>query len=260
MRENDVSGSQPATRAPRLYVFSGAGLSAESGVPTFRSADGVWAKFDMDEVCNFKRWRRHRSAVFRFYADRRREIEAARPNGAHRLLALWQHTWGTDRVRLITQNVDDLLERAGARDVVHLHGDLASLHCTDCGHRFAAPAVTLDESVACPACGGLEGVKPGVVMFFEPAPMYARLDEMEEEISDTDLFVVVGTAFEVITPDRILPADRFNRHPRNILVDPAPKRTEFFGLVEELGATTGLHRIAHIVSAVMNQKTVPDLA
>jgi len=256
----NFSGSQPLARAPRLYVFSGAGLSAESGVPTFRSTDGIWSKFDLDEVCNFNLWRKHRSAVFRFYEDRRKEIEAAQPNGAHRLLALWQHTWGAERVRLITQNVDNLLERAAARDVVHLHGDLATLHCTDCGHKFPAPGATLDESVPCPACGRLEGVKPGIVMFFEPAPMYARLDEMEEEISGDDLFVVVGTAFEVLQPDRLLPADRFDRHPRNILVDPAPKRTEFFGVVEELGATAGLHRIAHIVSAVMNPSTVPEPA
>jgi NAD-dependent SIR2 family protein deacetylase len=116
----NFSGSQPLARAPRLFVFSGAGLSAESGVPTFRSTDGIWSKFDLDEVCNFNLWRKHRSAVFRFYEDRRKEIEAAQPNGAHRLLALWQHTWGADRVRLITQNVDNLLERAAARDVVHL--------------------------------------------------------------------------------------------------------------------------------------------
>ncbi len=77
---------------------------------------------------------------------------------------------------------------------------------------------------------------------------------MEEEISDDDLFVAIGTAFEVLTPDRLLPADRFDRYPRNILVDPARKRKEFFGVVEQQGATAGLVRIAHTVSAQMNRK------
>jgi NAD-dependent deacetylase len=240
-----------STRAPRLYVFSGAGLSAESGVATFRSAGGVWSKVRLDEVCNYRTWREHRTAVFRFYNDRLREIEAARPNRAHRTLARWQQTWGSDRVRLITQNVDDLLERGGASDVVHLHGDLKSLRCTDCDHRFAALAPTIDDRAACPQCGLIDGVKPGVVMFYESAPAYATLEQMWAEMSADDLFVAVGTSFEVIQPDRLLPRYRLGRYALNVLVDPSPECTEFFGIVEHQVASVGLDRIEQIVSAAM---------
>ncbi|MGF6303268.1 MULTISPECIES: SIR2 family NAD-dependent protein deacylase [Paraburkholderia] len=108
-----MSSAQHFT-GPRLFVFSGAGLSAESGIPTFRTGDGIWTQESIDEVCNFLTWRRNREAVFRFYNQRISEKRDAHPNDAHRILAAWQSPWGAERVRLITQNIDDLLERAGA--------------------------------------------------------------------------------------------------------------------------------------------------
>lgn len=242
-----------STRAPRLYIFSGAGLSAESGVATFRAAGGVWSKAKVEEICNYRTWRDHRTDVFRFYNERLMEIERARPNGAHRTLARWQHAWGCDRVRLITQNVDDLLERGGATNVVHLHGDLKSLRCTDCDHRFAASGWAIDDRAACPHCGEIDAVKPGVVMFYESAPAYTTLEQMWSEMAPDDIFVAVGTAFEVIQPDRLLPRYRLGRYPLNVLVDPLPKCTEFFGIVEEQVATVGLDRIKPIVQAAMNR-------
>lgn len=111
--------SEQQVKGPRLYVFSGAGLSAESGLSTFRTGNGIWTQENLDEVCNFLNWRKNREAVFRFYNERIAEKRDARPNKAHVMLAAWQHTWGKERVRLITQNVDDMLERAGALHVTH---------------------------------------------------------------------------------------------------------------------------------------------
>ena len=241
-----------ASRPPRLYVFSGAGLSAESGLSTFRTGDGIWTRASIDEVCNYLTWRRNRAAVFRFYNERIAESAGAQPNAAHRLLADWQRRWGRERVRLVTQNIDDLLEQAGAQSVMHLHGDMISLRCTDCDLRFAKTARALDPQAACPECGQVASVKPGVVFFNEAAPEYAHLARMQREMTDADLFVAIGTAFDVIAPERLLPPERCFRHERNFLVDPAPRCEDFFGVVEPARATVGLHRLAPAIGRLMD--------
>ncbi|RQN34092.1 SIR2 family NAD-dependent protein deacylase [Paraburkholderia tropica] len=237
---------------PRLFVFSGAGLSAESGISTFRTGDGIWTRHSIDEVCNYLTWRRNRAAVFRFYNQRIAECADARPNEAHTLLAQWQQTWGTERVHLVTQNIDGLLEQAGARHVTHLHGDMISLLCTDCDYRFPARGASLDAGAACPSCGEVEGVKPGVVFFNEAAPEYETLWLIQQSMNDDDLFIAIGTAFEVIPPERLLPPARYGQHARNFLVDPSPRRTEFFGVVESEPATVGLRNLHDTIARMMN--------
>ena len=239
-------------RPPRLYVFSGAGLSAESGISTFRTGDGIWTRASIDEVCNFATWRRNRPAVFRFYNERIAESAGAQPNGAHLLLAKWQQRWGRDRVHLVTQNIDDMLEQAGAHAVTHLHGDMISLLCTDCDLRFPNAARALDPDAACPECGQVASVKPGVVFFNEAAPEYAKLYRIQREMTDDDLFVAIGTAFEVIPPERLLPPERCFRHERNFLVDPAPRCEDFFGVVEASPATVGLGNLADAIARLMD--------
>ena len=237
---------------PRLYVFSGAGLSAESGISTFRTGDGIWTRNSIDEVCNFLTWRRNRPAVFRFYNERIKESAGAQPNAAHRLLAQWQQRWGAARVHLITQNIDDMLEQAGASTVTHLHGDMISLSCTDCDLSFPTAARALDPEAACPECGQVTSVKPGVVFFNEAAPEYAKLHRLQREMTDDDLFIAVGTAFEVIPPERLLPPERCFRHERNFLVDPAPRCEAFFGVVEASPATVGLRTLATTIEQLMD--------
>jgi NAD-dependent deacetylase len=248
----DTRPKQSAARLPRLYVFSGAGLSAESGISTFRTGDGIWTHTSIDEVCNYRTWRRNRPAVFRFYNQRIAECAGALPNDAHRLLAEWQNTWGTERVHLITQNIDGLLEQAGARQVTHLHGDMISLLCTDCEYRFPTGDAGLDANAACPSCGQVESVKPGVVFFNEAAPEYETLWRIQQAMSDDDIFIAIGTSFEVIPPERLLPRARYGRHARNVLVDPAPSRTEFFGVIESEPATVGLRKLEPSIERMMN--------
>ena len=239
-------------RLPHLYVLSGAGLSAESGIATYRSGHGIWSRFSPDQVGNFRTWRKNRGEIFGFFNDRLLEVRAASPNAAHRLLAGWQRQWGADRVHLITQNVDDLLERAGAADVIHLHGDFTSLVCTGCRHRFAAGGESLDPGTACPLCGKVEPVKPGVVLFGEDAPMYAKLTRMTEELRPQDIIVAVGTSFMVVTPYMFVPFERYARNTRNVLVDPNPQCTDLFGVVEVATATVGLTAIAESLTSIMN--------
>lgn len=143
----------PDTSARRLVVISGASLSAESGLATFRDDGGIWTQFNLDEVCNYRVWRSNRSKVFEFYARRKEEVLAAQPNAAHRCLAAWQQQWGSDRVLLMTQNVDDLLERAGAADVLHLHGELTTLLCDTCFRKFHIGQAPIDPQVACRVVG-----------------------------------------------------------------------------------------------------------
>ncbi|MFL9987313.1 SIR2 family NAD-dependent protein deacylase [Paraburkholderia sediminicola] len=239
---------------PRLYVFSGAGLSAESGISTFRTGNGIWTQESIDKVCNFLTWRQNREAVFRFYNERIFEKRDARPNEAHQILATWQHMWGTERVRLVTQNIDDLLERAGAQHVTHLHGDMHSMLCTSCDLRFPKNAEAYRLDTACPRCGAVEAVKPGVVFFHEAAPEYLKLHRMQLEMTDDDLFIAIGTAFQVVSPENMLPSERWRQHERNFLIDPEPRRTEFFGCVEPEFATVGLRNLESRVHALMTMR------
>ncbi|MCP3719404.1 Sir2 family NAD-dependent protein deacetylase [Paraburkholderia sp. CNPSo 3281] len=250
---NVAQSRQPGQsgRLPRLFVFSGAGLSAESGISTFRTGDGIWSHASIDEVCNYLTWRRNRPAVFRFYNQRIAECGDARPNAAHERLAKWQNAWGTERVHLVTQNIDDMLEQAGARQVTHLHGDMISLLCTDCEYRFPVSGRALDPQAACPSCGQVEGVKPGVVFFNEAAPEYETLWRIQRDMTPDDLFIAVGTAFEVIPPERLLPPERCGHYARNFLVDPAPQRTECFGVVEAKPATVGLLDLEPTIERMM---------
>jgi NAD-dependent deacetylase len=236
---------------PRLYVFSGAGLSAESGIPTFRTGGGIWTQQSIDEVCNFLTWRQNREAVFRFYNERISEKRDAHPNEAHRILAAWQGMWGTERVRLITQNVDDLLERAGAQHVTHLHGDLHSMLCTSCDLRFPKSGETYRLDTTCPRCGEAEAVKPGVVFFHEAAPEYMKLHRMQCEMTGNDVFLAIGTAFQVVSPESMLPRERWCQHERNFLIDPEPRRAAFFGCAEPASATAGLLNLESRIHALM---------
>ncbi|WP_371880856.1 NAD-dependent deacetylase [Caballeronia sp. S22] len=239
------------TSKARLYVFSGAGLSAESGLSTFRTGDGIWTRNSVDEVCNIHTWRQNRPTVFKFYNERIREHDKATPNVAHKLLAQWQRRWGAERVRLLTQNVDDLLEKAGATSVVHLHGDLNSLLCTSCDLVLPKEGLYLDPTAACPICGNHDGVKPGVVFFGESAPAYRHLRRLSAEMQACDIFLCVGTAFEVVAPETMLPSNRWNIHPRNFLVDPSPTRREMCGVVEAHPATVGLQNLQDEITSLM---------
>ena len=219
-------------------MLTGAGLSVESGLASFQADTGLWAQHDVNRVCNYLTWKVHRDEVFAFYAARKREILSALPNLAHLALACWQARWGDDRVVLLTQNIDDLLERAGATAVTHLHGHTQAMHCTACAHRWSVGDALYDVSERCPKCNSLRGVKPSVVFYHERAPEYGQLRKMAKAITQEDVVLVIGSALQVLTMDQVLPRWRWG-HARNVQINPNPVTPEFFGVNLALSASAG---------------------
>lgn len=186
----------------RLIVFSGAGLSAESGIQTFRDKDGLWDGHKIEQVCDIRTWKDNFDAVHEFYNKRKAEGRAASPNAAHLKIAEWQKTY-PDMV-IMTQNVDPLLEMAGCTDVVHLHGEIKDMHCTGCGHVWEHGLDDYDPTTGCPKCPCKKGVKPSVVFFHESAPKYAALYGLLETLTEQDVFIVIGTSSQVVPINHFL--------------------------------------------------------
>lgn len=188
---------------PRLVVFSGAGLSADSGISTFRDKDGLWEKHDVRKVADGNTWRANWDLVRRFYNDRRRALATVEPNAMHHQIAAWQRQYDTV---ILTQNIDDLLERAGCQDVVHLHGDLTGMKCVACGSTWDVghTEVGPDDRCISERCNSLRGVRPDVVFFHEMAPRYAIMNRTFKGLRPQDCVVVIGTSGMVINIDQIM--------------------------------------------------------
>ena len=172
----------------RVVVLTGAGISAESGVPTFRDADGLWEGHRVEEVATPQAYDAQPSTVHRFYDARRAALAGIEPNAAHRALARLEERLG-DALTVITQNIDDLHERAGSRHVVHMHGELRSALCRACGGRSPWTG-DLGDLPPCPLCGTRE-LRPDVVWFGE---MPYDLDRIYGALDRADLFAAVGTS------------------------------------------------------------------
>ena len=170
----------------RIVVLSGAGLSAESGLGTFRDVGGLWTRYDLNEVATPEGFAADPAKVHAFYNARRANMRGAAPNAAHRALADLSRRPG---VTLITQNVDDLLERTGASGVIHMHGELSRALCHACDHRWDSPE-TMDPADPCPACARA-ATRPDVVWFGE---MPYRMEEIGAALAASDLFVSIGTS------------------------------------------------------------------
>lgn len=172
-----------------IVILTGAGISAESGLATFRAADGLWSGHSIDDVATLKGYRKNPQHVLDFYNDRRRDVAAAEPNAAHYAIAKLQGS--SHKVTLITQNVDDLHERAGSK-VLHMHGSLATAICESCGHR--QPATDhMSTTDHCMECGEL-AVRPDIVWFGEE-PHYML--DIDHELRRCDLFLSIGTSGNV---------------------------------------------------------------
>lgn len=172
----------------RIVVLTGAGTSAESGVPTFRGADGLWEGHRIEEVATPEAYESDPDTVLRFYDARRRALASVIPNAAHRALARLEDAIGEDLL-VVTQNVDDLHERAGTRNLVHMHGELRRALCTWCGARPEWDG-DLVHRPPCPECGE-RMLRPDVVWFGE---MPYDLDRIEQAVMRCDVFVSVGTS------------------------------------------------------------------
>ena len=176
----------------RIVVLTGAGLSAESGVPTFRDKTGIWAQYDYREVATPEGFARNPERVHEFYNMRRRAHASVHPNAAHAALAKLEREHAGD-VWIVTQNVDALQEQAGSRNLIHMHGEIFSALCAGCG---ACRAWDQDLSLetVCEACGEAGGMRPDVVWFGE---MPYQMDRIRDLLSTADLFLSIGTSGNV---------------------------------------------------------------
>ena len=177
----------------KVVIFSGAGLSASSGISTFRDEDGLWEKHDINDICSAGCLDWNYDATINFYNLRRTDIKDKLPNNAHKMISRIKDKY-SDKVEVITQNVDDLLEKAKCKDVLHLHGFLRELRCMDCEKIVDVEYELQNESNdTCPSCGGK--MRPNVVFFGEAAPKY---EDMHKALDGCGLLVVIGTSGNVI--------------------------------------------------------------
>ncbi len=215
-----------------IVIFSGAGLSTESGIPTFRDSGGLWEQHRVEDVASTEGWSRNKQFVLSFYAQRFIKQTECVPNPAHLAIAeLSQH----HSVVCITQNIDTLLERAGCADVWHLHGRIdfqkceyhrslafyqdSEFHC-DYRSQISEP-IRLGD--LCPVCGGQ--LRPDIVWFGEPVEM--REEFMFELVSKADIFIGIGTSAQVYPAANILPM--FRRTPEKYFIDPHPNHDALTG-------------------------------
>jgi NAD-dependent deacetylase len=174
-----------------IVILTGAGISAESGIETFRAETGLWAQHSVEDVATPEGFGRDPKKVVDFYNARRAAAAAAQPNAAHEALARLESKHGGD-VMVVTQNVDDLHERGGSRNVVHMHGALNSALCSACDHRWAAP-MEMAVGDPCPACAA-PTARPDIVWFGE---MPYEMERIFEAIARADIFAAIGTSGNV---------------------------------------------------------------
>lgn len=187
----------------RLIVFTGSGISVESGIPTYRADKGLWNEYDVTKVCDIRTWLDNYELVHEFYNKRRVELSAVKPNHTHDVIAEWQKKYDTI---LMTQNVDNLHEQAGSTKIIHLHGQLTKLQCQDpsCQHTWDIGYTEFDtKNGHCPRCGN-KVIKPAVVFFNEMAPEYALFNRIIDSLKPDDVVVVLGTSGQVIPIDYYL--------------------------------------------------------
>ncbi|QEW21616.1 NAD-dependent protein deacylase [Marinibacterium anthonyi] len=174
-----------------IVILTGAGISAESGMGTFRDEGGLWTQYAIEDVATPEGFARNPALVQEFYNIRRVKAAEAMPNAAHEALARLERDW-PGSVTIVTQNVDGLHEKGGSGEVLHMHGELAGALCADCGHRWVAPQeMTVGEP--CPACGAPCG-RPDVVWFGE---MPYHMDRIFDLLETADVFAAIGTSGQI---------------------------------------------------------------
>ncbi len=185
----------------KVVILSGAGISAESGISTFRDSDGLWEEYDVGVVCNYDSLQRHEAITLEFYDKRREELEDKEPNYAHKVIAQLKEKY-QDNLAIITQNVDNLFEKAGIAhdDVLHLHGFMTEVRCQNptCNLTFDIAYGKIENAFNgnCPTC--FTKLRPNIVFFGEAAPMYEQLNY---HMDSCELLVVIGTSGNVINTD-----------------------------------------------------------
>lgn len=185
----------------KVVILSGAGISAESGISTFRAKDGLWNNHKIEDICTAGCLKYNRENTIAFYDALRVSLENKKPNKAHIKISILANKF-PDKISVITQNVDDLFEKANCKNIIHLHGFLPEVCCEKCSHKFNIGYAKQNDSSydQCTKCGH-DQIRPNIVFFGESAPMYKIL---YKELENCEMLVVVGTSGAVINTDMFL--------------------------------------------------------
>jgi len=192
--------------ADRIVAFTGAGVSAESGIPTYRGAGGLWRDLRAEDLATMDAFKRDPALVWEWYNERRQRMRECEPNAAHRALAALQASIG-QRLTLITQNIDDLHRRAGSRDPVELHGNAFRTVCLGCDFAVVDDEAEPRQVIRCPTCGSL--LRPAVVWFGEPLDP-GVLDRAYGAAQGCDALICIGSSLQV-QPAAALPFEALRR-------------------------------------------------
>lgn len=213
--------------APGIVVLTGAGISKESGIDTFRDEDGLWTRVNLEEVATIEGWHRDKRKVLEFYNETRKSFRAAHivPNAAHKALARLEQKYEGE-VTVVTQNIDPLHEQAGSKHVLHMHGRDGEIRCMNCDKVFASDEDLTPQSV-CPRCKAVGELRPNIVWFGE---MPQHMDEINAALERCGLFLSVGTSGEVYpAAGFVLQVRRSNprAHTVELNLEPSANRTLF---------------------------------
>lgn len=213
------------SRYEHIVVLTGAGISAESGVRTFRAQDGLWENHRIEEVATPEGFARNPALVQRFYNDRRRQLHdpAIQPNAAHQALARLEREH-TGTVLVVTQNVDDLHERGGSRQLIHMHGELRSMFCSRTQMRYAIQG-DIGADLKCDCCEATGTLRPDIVWFGE---MPYRMEDIYAALAACDLFISIGTSGNVYpAAGFVAEARHHGAHTVELNLEPSQTRTAF---------------------------------
>lgn len=221
-----------------IVILTGAGISAESGIPTFRASDGLWENHRVEEVATPAGFKKNPELVHRFYNERRATMHTVQPNEGHKALARLEQGWRDGGFLIVTQNIDDLHERGGATQVMHIHGEINKIKCVSCVHEETTTADTTVDT-ACPKC--TLPMRPDVVWFGE-MPYY--LDVIEPILDRTDVFISIGTSGQVMPASLFATAVRMANPDAEIIeINPNPTGESTFNRVIAEPASTALPKL-----------------
>ncbi len=234
----------------KLVVLSGAGVSAESGIKTFRDSNGLWEEYNVEDVASIDGWIRNPALVIEFYNQRRRQLETAQPNEAHKLIAALEKKFD---VTVITQNVDNLHEKGGSSKIIHLHGELTKVRSVKASERnYSLPGSKAvfdigykDINIGDLAPDGGQ-LRPHIVWFGESVP---ELSRAAEEVEKADIFLIIGTSLNVYPAAGLVNYTR--RGCRIFLIDPQPIRLSLPDFTQiQAKACDGMKRFLNVLGGL----------
>ncbi|MCB1382499.1 MAG: NAD-dependent deacylase [Notoacmeibacter sp.] len=206
-----------------IVILTGAGISAESGVDTFRDKDGIWSRVNVEDVATPEGFERNPAMVHAFYNERRAGLSTVKPNAAHHALVRLEREFAGDFL-IVTQNIDDLHEQAGSQEIIHMHGELKRALCANCGLRCDA-AGDLSQETPCPHCRSAGHMRPDVVWFGE---MPYHMERIYQRLNSCDLFVSIGTSGNVYPAAQFVQeAGRAGAHTLELNLEPSLGITDF---------------------------------